>query len=36
MHALRPPVHVGALTSTLLAERLNTAQHELRGRWIYW
>jgi hypothetical protein len=36
MRELRPPVHVGTLTSTLLAERLESARHEMQGRWIYW
>jgi hypothetical protein len=36
MHALRPPDHVSALTSTLIAQKLDTARRDLHGQWVYW
>jgi spore coat protein U-like protein len=36
MHALRPPRHATALTSTLMAERLDTARRDMHGQWAYW
>lgn len=36
MHALRPPSHVSAVTSTLLAQKLDTARRDMQGEWAYW
>ncbi len=36
MHSLRPPEHVSALTSTLIAQKLDTARRDLHGQWAYW
>lgn len=36
MHALRPPRHATALTSTLMAQRLDTARRDMHGQWAYW
>lgn len=36
MHALHPPQHATALTSTLMAQRLDTARRDMHGQWAYW
>lgn len=36
MHALQPPKHVSALTSTLIAQTRDGAERDLRGQWSYW
>lgn len=36
MHALQPPTHVSALTSTLISQTLDGAKRDLRGEWLYW
>lgn len=36
MHALRPPRHATALTSTLMAQRLDTVRRDMQGQWAYW
>lgn len=36
MHALRPPAHVSALTSTLISQTRSGAERDLRGQWSYW
>lgn len=36
MHALLPPRHATALTSTLMAQRLDTAKRDMQGQWAYW
>ena len=36
MHALRPPNHVSEITSTLIAQKLDTAKQDLAGQWAYW
>jgi D-alanyl-D-alanine dipeptidase len=36
MHQLRPPAHVSALTSTLIAQTRDGAERDLRGQWSYW
>jgi hypothetical protein len=36
MHALQPPAHVSALTSTLISQTLDGARRDLRGQWAYW
>lgn len=36
MHALQPPAHVNALTSTLISQTRNGAERDLRGQWSYW
>lgn len=36
MHMLRPPAHVSALTSTLIAQTRDGAERDLRGEWSYW
>lgn len=35
MHSLRPP-RTDALTSTLVAQKLDVARRDLQGRWSYW
>lgn len=36
MQALHPPRHATALTSTLMAQRLDTARRDMQGQWAYW
>ncbi len=36
MHALQPPAHVSALTSTLLSQTRDGAERDRRGQWSYW
>ena len=36
MHALHPPRHVSELTSTLIAQKLDSARHDMAGQWAYW
>lgn len=36
MHSLRPPRHVSELTSTLIAQKLDSARHDMAGQWAYW
>jgi hypothetical protein len=36
MHQLRPPAHVSALTSTLIAQTRDGAERDRRGQWSYW
>ncbi len=36
MHALQPPAHVSALTSTLISQTRDGAERDLRGQWSYW
>lgn len=36
MHALQPPAHVSALTSTLISQTRDGAERDLRGQWAYW
>jgi hypothetical protein len=36
MHTLRPPDHLSPLTSTLIAQQLDTARRDLHGEWAAW
>jgi hypothetical protein len=36
MRQLRPPHHVSSITSTLIAEKLDTARRDMQGQWAYW
>jgi hypothetical protein len=36
MHALRPPDHLSPLTSTLIAQKLDTARRDMHGEWAAW
>lgn len=36
MHGLRPPNHVSEITSTLIAQKLDSARQDLAGQWAYW
>jgi hypothetical protein len=36
MHALRPPDHLSPLTSTLIAQKLDTARRDMNGEWAAW
>jgi hypothetical protein len=36
MHALRPPRNASALTSSLIADKLDAARRDLHGQWAYW
>ncbi len=36
MHTLRPPDHTSALTSTLIAQKLDTVRRDMQGQWAYW
>jgi hypothetical protein len=36
MHALQPPAHVSALTSTLISQTRSGAERDMRGEWSYW
>jgi hypothetical protein len=36
MHNLQPPNHVSEITSTLIAQKLDGARHDMAGHWIYW
>lgn len=36
MHALQPPSHVSALTSTLIAQTRDGAERDRRGQWAAW
>lgn len=36
MHALQPPAHVSALTSTLISQTRDGAERDLHGQWAYW
>lgn len=36
MHALQPPAHVSALTSTLISQTRDGAERDMRGQWSYW
>lgn len=36
MQALHLPRHATALTSTLMAQRLDTARRDMQGQWAYW
>ena len=36
MHSLHPPRHVSELTSTLIAQKLDSARHDMAGQWAYW
>jgi hypothetical protein len=36
MHALRPPRNASALTSSLIADKLDAARRDLQGQWAYW
>jgi|GEM_PF-6032851 len=36
MHTLRPPDHLSALTSTLIAQKMDTARRDMNGQWAAW
>lgn len=36
MHALRPPERVSPLTSTLIAQELDSAERDMHGQWAAW
>lgn len=36
MNALHLPKHSSELTSTLIAQKLDTARQDMAGRWAYW
>jgi hypothetical protein len=36
LHALQPPTHVSALTSTLISQTRDGAERDRRGEWAYW
>ena len=36
MHALRPPRNTSALTSSLIADKLDAAKRDMQGQWAYW
>lgn len=36
MHALRPPRGASAMTSSLIADKLDSARRDLAGQWAYW
>jgi hypothetical protein len=36
MHALRPPRNASALTSSLIADKLDAARRDLQGQWGLW
>lgn len=36
MHGLRPPKNASALTSSLIADKLDAAKRDLQGQWAYW
>jgi hypothetical protein len=36
MHALPAPNNASAMTSTLIAEKLDTARRDMHGQWAYW
>ncbi len=36
MHALRPPRNASALTSSLIADKLDAAKRDMQGQWAYW
>jgi hypothetical protein len=36
MHGLRPPRNTSALTSSLIADKLDAARRDLQGQWAYW
>lgn len=36
LHALQPPAHVSALTSTLISQTRDGAERDMRGQWSYW
>jgi hypothetical protein len=36
MHVLRPPRNASALTSSLIADKLDAARRDLHGQWALW
>jgi hypothetical protein len=36
MHSLRPPRNASALTSSLIADKLDAARRDLHGQWALW
>ena len=36
LHGLKPPRHASELTSTLIAQKLDSARSDLAGQWAYW
>lgn len=36
MHALRPPHDTNAMTSSLIADKLDAARRDMSGHWAYW
>jgi hypothetical protein len=36
MHSLRPPRNASALTSSLIADKLDAARRDLQGQWALW
>lgn len=36
MHALHPPRNASALTSSLIADKLDAARRDMHGQWAYW
>lgn len=36
MHGLRPPRDTSAMTSSLIADKLDGARRDLAGQWAYW
>lgn len=36
MHSLRPPRSTSAMTSSLIADKLDGARRDLSGHWAYW
>jgi hypothetical protein len=36
MHNLRPPRNASALTSSLIADKLDAARRDMQGQWAYW
>lgn len=36
MHGLRPPRDASAMTSSLIADKLDGARRDLAGQWAYW
>lgn len=36
MHALHPPRNASALTSSLIADKLDAARRDMNGQWAYW
>ena len=36
MHTLRPPRETNAMTSSLIADKLDAARRDMNGQWAYW